>query len=303
MELFESNIDFNKYKVFLAVADCKSFSKATELLHVSQPAISHAIKELEDQLNTKLFIRNNKSVSLTEEGEKLKYYIKNALNTIHLAEISLKEQNDYLCGVIRIGIYSHISLFMLPKVMKEFNKKHPDATFYIYSGSNDEMLSKLRNNELDLVIMQYPIFLSDATFTEEILCELKTCFFANKKYCDLYSNNHEAIKELPIMLPKRGFADITHLEETLKKHNVILKQTITSYTTELSICLAKEGLGIGWGIKKCIENEFESGNLFELEMDFQTPNAIFSVAYDKNYLNKTTEEFIKLFKLRMQEIS
>ena len=56
MELFNDQIDANKYRVFLAVAECKSFSKATEYLHISQPAISHAIKELEDQLNTKLFI-------------------------------------------------------------------------------------------------------------------------------------------------------------------------------------------------------------------------------------------------------
>ena len=55
MGIFESESDFNKYKFFYAVAECRSFSKAAELLHISQPAISHAVKELENQLNTKLF--------------------------------------------------------------------------------------------------------------------------------------------------------------------------------------------------------------------------------------------------------
>lgn len=66
MGIYNSNFDFNKYRAFYAVAECKSFSRATELLHVSQPAISRSVKELEEQLDTRLFIRGNKSVKLTE---------------------------------------------------------------------------------------------------------------------------------------------------------------------------------------------------------------------------------------------
>ena len=70
-----------------------------------------------------LFIRNNKSVELTEDGQRIKFYVKKAFDTILLGEKLLKEESEDLNGVIRIGIYSHISLFMLPKIMKEFNNK------------------------------------------------------------------------------------------------------------------------------------------------------------------------------------
>ena len=173
-----NNIDINKYRVFLAVAECKSFSKAVEYLHISQPAISHAIKELEEQLNTKLFIRNNKSVILTEEGKHIKEYVKRAFDTLLLGEKNLKDKHNDLNGIIRIGIYSHISLIMLPKVIKEFNQKYPNAKFYIYSTNNAEMIEKLRNNELDFVVMQYPIFINDNKFKEEIICNLNTCFYS-----------------------------------------------------------------------------------------------------------------------------
>ena len=115
MGIFENESDFNKYRFFYAVAECKSFSKATEYLHVSQPAISHAIKELESRLNTKLFIRNKKSVVLTDDGEKLLYYVKRAFDNLTLGERVIKEKEDDLTGVIRIGIYSHISLFIFPR--------------------------------------------------------------------------------------------------------------------------------------------------------------------------------------------
>lgn len=301
--MFDINIDTNKYKVFLAVAECKSFSKAAEYLYVSQPAISHAIKELEESLNTTLFIRNNKNVILTEEGEKLKFYIKNAFDTISLGEKILKEKEDDLNGIIRIGIYSHISLFMLPEVMNEFVKKYPNSKFSIYASSNVEMLEKLRNNELDLVVMQYPIFINEHNFKEEIICNLRTCFFANKDYYDSYLTNHDLIKDFPLILPMRGFPDINRLEETLKEHNLVLKNNVMCYTTELCKTLAKKGVGIGWGLRKCIEKELEECELYELPMDFKCPTTTFSIAYDANFLNKTTREFIKLFKEKMQKIS
>ena len=65
MGIYECNSDFNKYKIFYAVAEAKSFSKAAEILHISQPAISYAVKEIEDTLNTKLFIYHlNRVVNL-----------------------------------------------------------------------------------------------------------------------------------------------------------------------------------------------------------------------------------------------
>lgn len=300
MDNFDCNIDINKYKVFLAVAEYKSFSKAAEILHISQPAISYAIKDLEEQLNTKLLIRNTKYVSLTEEGEKIKFYIKRAFDNITFAEQMLKEEKNDLTGVIRIGIYSHISLFMLPKVISDFKDKYPNSRFSIYAGGNSDMLEKLKNNELDFIVMQYPIFINESKFDEEILCDLETCFFANKYYYDLYISNPESIKKLPLILPMRGFPDINRLEEILKKNNLVLKNNFTCYATELTKELVKEGSGVGWGIKKCVENELINGKLYELPLDFDLPVATFSIAYDNKYLNKTTKEFIEFFKSKIK---
>lgn len=301
MGIFENESDFNKYRFFYAVAECKSFSKATEYLHVSQPAISHAIKELEYQLNTKLFIRNNKNVLLTDDGEKLLYYVKNAFDNLTMGERIIKEKDDDLTGIIRIGIYSHISLFMLPKIMKEFNIKHPNAKFYVYATSNQEMIEKLRNRELDFIVLQYPIFINETNIKEEILCELQTCFFGNKEHYDLYCKNHNNLKDFSLILPMRGYSDINRLEEMLRNHNLILKNNFTSYNTELTIELVKEGIGIGWGLKKCVEKDIDESKLYELPVDFNTPTTKFSIAYDQNFLNRTTSEFITFFKDRIKD--
>ena len=270
MGIFENESDFNKYKFFYAVSEYKSFSKAAEYLHISQPAISHAVKELESQLNTKLFIRDKKNVALTEDGEKLVHYVKKAFDNITMGENIIKEKEKCLTGIIRIGIYSHISLFMLPKMISEFNILYPEAKFYIYSTSNVEMLEKLRNRELDFVVLQYPIFINDNTFTEEILCEMDTCFFGDKKHYELYMKNNNSLKDLSLILPTRGFPDINRLEETLKNHNLVLKSNITSYATDLTRRLAKEGLGIGWGIKNVLSKILLKGVYLKFLLDLKT---------------------------------
>lgn len=303
MSIFDSDGDFNKYRFFYAVAICKSFSKATEYLHVSQPAISHAIKELEEQLHTKLFIRNNKNVTLTEEGDKLMHYVIRAFDNINMGEQIIKEKKDDLSGIIRIGIYSHISLFMLPKIMDEFSKKYPNSKFYVHTTSNNEMSLMLKNNELDFVIMQYPIFVRDDSFKEEIICELENCFYCNKKYYDAYIKDNNSIVDFPFLLPTRGFSDINGLEETLKSRNITSTNKYTIYSSELTTKLALQGMGIGWGLKKCVEKYIENKELYELPVLFDMPRTKFSIAYDSNFLNKTTREFIDFFKEKIKDIN
>jgi len=295
MGIFNSNYDLNKYKILYAVAEYNSFSRAAESLHLSQPAISYAIKELEEQLGTQLLIRNNKNVQLTDDGKKIIFYIKNAFDNIVLGERLLKEKGDDLNGHVKIGIHSNIAKIILPKTIKKFRELYPNIQFYIYTSSSDELIAKLNNKELDLIIIQYPIFLREVKMTEEIICECETCFFGSKEYYDLYNQEHN-FSNIPIILPKDGYPDIMELEETIKKQNVHLNHCITCYTNELTIEFVKQNIGIGWGLKDLIKNELETNVLYEIEVPYQMPKTKFSIAYDCNFINKSTQKFIAFLK-------
>ena len=301
MGIIEIHNDFNKYRFFYAVATYKSFSKAAKNLLISQPAISHSIKELEENLNTKLFIRNTKNVELTEDGEKLLYYVKEAFENLLMGEKLLQEKTDDLTGIIRIGIYPHIANIILPTIIKDFKDKYPNTKFNIYSTSHIEMIEKLRNKELYILIMQYPIFLNDEYCKEDVLCELDTCFYGNKRYYDMYLES-SSFETFPIMLPTKGFSDINSLEETIKSHNLKLKNNFVVYSTELRKQFAIQGLGVGWGIKKYIEKELNEKILYEVPIEFDSPKSKFSIAYDKHFIDKTTSTFIKFLKDNINNI-
>lgn len=301
MGIYNSNYDFNKYKTFYAVAETKSFSKASEVLHISQPAISYAIKELEDTLKTKLFIRERNGVLLTDDGEKLMFYLQKAFSNIVKAERIITEREEEVTGLVRIGIYTHISRMMLPKIIKEFKKMHPGAKFSIFQSSNRDMIEILKRRDIDFVVLQYPIFLEKNNFDEEIICSLDTCFYGTKEMYDKYNNCNKDVV-YPLVLPFNGYADIDTLEEKLKRHNIKFDSSIRSYSSETTIELVKSGLGIGWGLKKMIKKELENKELYEISLEFDNPATVYSIAYDKKFLNNTAYEFLKFFKDNINKV-
>ena len=301
MGIYNSNCDLNKYKIFYAVAECKSFSKAAEILHITQPAISHAVKELENQLNTQLFIRNNKGIMLTDVGEKLMFYLQGAFNHIVKAENFIKEKVDTLNGVIRVGIYSHISLFMFPDIIKNFINKYPNIKFYIYSSSTNEMKEMLRHRELDLIIAQYPVFINDSNYKEEILCEMESCFFGSSKY-RTYFEKEGGIKGYPLILPYDGYADIDLLEEKFKRNNLVVNNNIRCYTNELLKQLVDKGIGVGWSLKKCVEKEISSGDFFEIFVNFDLPKTVFSIVYDDSFISDSAKAFVSYLKDEIDKV-
>ena len=86
----------------------------------------------------------------------------------------IKEKQEEFSGTVRIGIYSHISLVLLPDLFKEFTSSNPNVKFEVITSSSNELKEKIKNRELDFVIAQYPLLVENSSvFTEENLFELK----------------------------------------------------------------------------------------------------------------------------------
>ena len=151
MDIFKNNIDFNSYKTFYVVAKCKSFSKASEELNISQPAVSIAIKKMEDNLDVTLFKRDKKGIELTETGKQLLFYVESIINTLNTAEKRLKEDKTLTNGEVRIGVPTHIGVFLVSEIIEKFKNIYPGVKFYIESRSTKDMLDMLTKREIDMI--------------------------------------------------------------------------------------------------------------------------------------------------------
>ena len=293
MDIFKNNIDFNTYKTFYAVAVFQSFSKAADALCISQPSVSYSIKKLEDDLGVKLFIRLNKGIKLTDEGEKLKFYIENAFNNIASGYKALKENSEELSGEISIGIHSNIGTFLLPEYIKKFLKIHPNAKISIYNSTGHEMKEMFQNRKLDILILHYPVFINKKEYKETKILSCDSCFFGTKKYYDEYliSKKEKLLIEYPLLLPLKGFTTSNALDKLFKNNSMILSSNIYTYTTEMIVSLAKKDIGIGWTIKDCIKDELSNGVFYEIPLDIEMPKIDFSIVYNEKYINKTALSF------------
>ena len=110
------------------------------------------------------------------------------------------------------------------------------------------------------------------------------------------------LKEMPLILPFRGYVDIDTLDLLLSNNNLKIKNNFRIYTIELAKKLVLKDLGIGWGPKKCIEEELKQNKLYEISLDFDTPNTKFSIAYNEKAINEACKEFIKRVKEETKNI-
>ena len=124
-------MDLNLYRIFLEVAKTGSISKAASSLFVSQPSISYSIKMLEEELKCKLFNRTAKGTELTIDGEKLLFYVEGAFNMINAGCKTVKDSENMISGEIRVGVPTHIGIFLLSKYIQKFIEKYPGIKFTI----------------------------------------------------------------------------------------------------------------------------------------------------------------------------
>lgn len=146
------NVDLNLYKTFYIVAKCNNFTKASEELCISQPAVTQAVKKLEDQLNVELFQRSNKGINLTEVGELVYYYAEHLVNLAKSNENLISQIKASQEKVINIGVPTHVGTFYFVNYFKKFNERYPNVKIRIFNKKSDEMLKMLLKRELDIVI-------------------------------------------------------------------------------------------------------------------------------------------------------
>ncbi len=142
---------------FLAIAREESFTKAANMLHVTQPTLSRQIADLEQELGVKLFIRSNHHIILTEDGMILKRRAQEILSLVDKTKQDFLQKDETLSGTISIGSGEFRSTKYLAKIIEEFHKKYPNVKYEIYSGNAGNIRDYIERGLLDIGLMSEPI--------------------------------------------------------------------------------------------------------------------------------------------------
>ena len=291
------NIDFELYRVFYTVANNGNITKASEELNISQPAISKSIKNLEEQLGGNLFVRTKRGVILTEEGKEFYSYIKQAIEYINNAENKFTELVNLETGCIKIGVSATLTKEFLLPYLEKFHEIFPKIDIQIITNISSELLPKLRNGLIDIVILNL-VRENYGNDIDIIKCKkINDCSVVNQKYLDLV-NKDLSIKDLnkyPLILQTKGSNTREFLDNFASAYDIVLKPNMELASYSLVLEFAKIGLGIGYVTKDYIKNELKKNELYELKIKEKIPSRYIGIALSKNHVpNFSTKKLIEI---------
>ena len=285
------NIDLELYRVFFVVAKHKHMTKASEELHISQPAISQSIKKLEEQLGGTLFLRSNKGMELTEEGKMFYEYVKGALELINNAENEFTSFKNLDKGEIKIGCSTTLTKLVLLDALKRFHPNYPNININITNDLTSNLINDLKLGKLDFVIFNEST-IKESNLNLQKIKELKQGFVYNPLFYKDEVKSFEDLNNYPLILQKEESNSRKLLDYIALNNNVKLIPKMEVVSQELITEFTNIGLGIGFVIIDLAKRNFN--DLEELKLNKKIPNINVYLATNKSIsLTFASKTFIK----------
>jgi DNA-binding transcriptional LysR family regulator len=146
-----------RLQVFHTVARLLSFTKAAESLHMTQPAVTFQVRQLEEYFNTRLFDRTHNRISLTEAGQRVYEFADRIFELYAQMEDAVRDMTGEIRGVLIIGASTTIAEYMLPSLLGDFKKKYPEVNVHLRVSNSDGIVSMVENNDIDLGVVESPV--------------------------------------------------------------------------------------------------------------------------------------------------
>ena len=287
------DINFELYKIFYHVAKNKSFSDAAVKLHVSQSAISQAVKNLEDKTGSQLFFRNTREIKLTSEGQILFKHIEQAYNFIKTAESKLLESQNLENGEIRIGVSDTICKYYLIDPIDRFIQKHPKVKVQVINRTSHQIQHILKEGIIDFGIVTLPV--QAKGITVENYMSVEDTFVACNKFREILKRTL-SLKELssyPLLMLDKSSSTRQNIDFFLQKKGLNLVPEIELESIDLLLEFAKIGLGIAHVLKESALPFIDKGDLLEIKLQEKLPLRKLGIITIKNVpLSRTSSEFI-----------
>lgn len=279
--------------IFVAVCTEDGITKAAEKLHIAQPAVSVAIKELEKYYGVRLFDRISKRLYLTDTGKNLLAYATHIVALFDDMEKSVRQWDQ--SGKLRVGASITVGARLMPRYVKAFRKEHPRANVEVFIGSSDIIEKKIMQNALDFALIE------GSVHSDNLVCET---FMKDRLavICSpddpLYKREEvtiEALLACPLLLREPGSGTRELFDHVLASLEYTCTPSWESTSTEALINAAGSGLGVSIIPYMLTQDKINAGVVVEIQVKNLDFNRNFHVIYHKNkFLTNSAKEFIEM---------
>lgn len=293
-------MELRQIQTFIAITQVMSFSKAAELLGYSQSAVTVQIRQLERELEVKLFERMGKKISLTAQGRQFYDYAGRVLQEVNRAKYAVKKEED-LHNPLHIGTLESICLSKLSPIFHYFRQHYPRVPLKITVATPKELIEKMEYNELDLIY-----FLDRPRYNnrwQKVMEVREPIVFVSAPSSPQAGKRGVQVEELlgePFFLTEKDENYRRELDEFLESRNITLTPYLEISNTEFIINMIKKNRGISYLPYFAVRESVEAGELAVLDVqDFHL------VMYSQIFYHKDKwktgemERFIELARMNL----
>ena len=288
-------VNLDQWRIFQAVGQSQSFTRAAEIVYLTQPGISKHIKQMEQYFGVPLFDRSARKATLTEAGAILFEATQEVMATLEVAERRIDDLKGLRGGRLRLGSSFPVGVYILPRVLAEFRRQFPAVDVALEIELSETVEARLLANELDLGLVSRetrdPRLTSHPFMTDELLVIVPPGHRWAKR-------RHLAPRELAgetIIVAAQGAGTRAVVEERLRAKGIALSKLMEFGNLEGAKHAVEAGLGISVQARSVVEREVSAGTLRALRLTGMDTSIQFFYARRKNtHLTHAARELIGL---------
>lgn len=285
-----------RLQVFYSVATNLSFTKAAKELHITQPAVTSNIKELETSLGISLFEREPNRISLTLAGKVLLKYTANAMEEYKKMEYEIGLLRNSFSGKIKIGASTTIEQYILPPVLVQFNSQYPDIEILVYNSNTMNVEKSVASHDIDLGIIEGNAGQKEFKYIPFMKDEIVAIAHTSQPVSKKWQISLDELKKTPVVLREIGSGTLDVIIGELQKHKIKLKDlTIKMHlgSTESIKNFLGNADCIGFVSAHAVSREIARGDFQIIDIEGLDITRTFNFIYLQGQRSGLTNKFIE----------
>lgn len=286
-------MNIRKLNIFYQTATTLNMTAAAKILYISQPSVSQAIKEIEEEIGTPLFERIGKKLYLTYEGEIFLGCVRRMLNLYEDTNIKINNLINNKKGKIKIGASTTIGLYLLPNLVKSFVKEHGDIELSVIIESTSIIENLILENKVDFAFIEGTVFSDE--IRKETLWQDEIVFICSKDSPLSKETivNGNLLKTQKLIMREQGSGTRETIEAFLSKNNIDYTIFMELKENEAIKKYVEAGLGIGCMSKLCIEEPLDQPHFHTFSLDKgKIKRDLYFIIHKDKFITSSMEEFI-----------
>lgn len=284
------NINYEYYRIFYYVAKYRNLTTAAKVLHSNQPNLSRTIKLLENELNCQLFIRSNRGISLTPEGERLYSHVKIAVEQLQNAEEELEMITGLQKGMITIGASETALRLLILPVLSQFKKDYPDIRIRIQNHLTRQAIDSVRQGIVDFSVVAASPTEFSVPLKYNSLMQFQDILIGGNDFAGLedFSISLKELENYPLISLSEHTMTYQFYDSFYRLNQLLLKPELEAATTEQILLMIKNNLGIGFIPEVFAKEALEAGDVHRISLLETLPcREIYLVENEKRPLSIT----------------